>query len=158
MMNETTRVSTTGEIASLNYYLEHLPGSGASGLLYVTVERPYEYGYKYTVRVQCFGANGKMLWEEKESHTGWSETGGTNGVIEIDTARISEQPLEILLSRRLHLDGDDIASFCQDPCCPQRPFKRRGSNSSFWILVCRYGFGAQALAPHVREVAGRFSS
>jgi hypothetical protein len=79
-MNETASFSQNAtKVASLNYYLERLPRSGASGLLYLLVEHPYNN--KYTVRIQCFDATGKLLWEEKESQSGWSESGATNGVL-----------------------------------------------------------------------------
>ena len=81
MMNETNSFGQmTTQVASLNYYLEHLRASGASGLLYMTVERPRNY--KYSIQIQCFDANSKLLWEEKESKDGWSETGADNGVLE----------------------------------------------------------------------------
>ena len=81
VMNETASFQTqTSQVASLNYYLEHLPASGASGLLYMIVERPRNY--KYIIRLQCFDSSGKLLWEEKESKDGWSETGATSGVLD----------------------------------------------------------------------------
>jgi hypothetical protein len=81
MMTETASFSPmTTRVVSLNYYLENLPASGASGLLYMIVERPANF--KYTIRIQFFDAKGKLLWEEKESHAGWSETGGTNGALD----------------------------------------------------------------------------
>jgi len=81
MMNQTASFKpSTTEITSLNYYLEKLPASGASGLLYMTIERPRNY--KYTLQVQCFDVTGKLLWDEKESEDGWSETGATNGVLD----------------------------------------------------------------------------
>jgi len=81
MMNETTTFKPmTAQIVSLNYYLEHLPASGASGLLYINVERPRDY--KYTIRLQCFDSGGKLLWEEKQSKDGWSETGALNGLLD----------------------------------------------------------------------------
>jgi trypsin-like peptidase len=79
VMNETATFKHSDTLASLNYYLERLPGTGASGLVYMIVERPYNY--KYTIRLQCFDAKGKLLWEEKESKSGFSETGATNGVL-----------------------------------------------------------------------------
>src|ERR1022692_1627696 len=42
----------TTQVVSLHYYLENLPASGASGLLYMIIERPRNF--KYTIRVQCF--------------------------------------------------------------------------------------------------------
>jgi len=42
----------TPQVVSLNYYLENLPASGASGLLYMIIERPRNF--KYTIRAQCF--------------------------------------------------------------------------------------------------------
>jgi trypsin-like peptidase len=81
MMNETASFKPmTTQVVSLNYYLENLPASGASGLLYLIVERPYNN--KYTIRIQHFDAKGKLLWEAKESHAGWSETGATNGALD----------------------------------------------------------------------------
>jgi S1-C subfamily serine protease len=80
VMNETATFKPSETLASLNYYLEHLPTSGASGLLYMIVEHPYNN--KYTIRIQLFDAKGKQLWEEKETHAGWSETGATNGALE----------------------------------------------------------------------------
>ena len=81
MMNQTASFNPmTNQVASLNYYLQRLPTSGASGLLYMTVERPRNF--KYIVRLQSFDANGKLTWEEKESKDGWSETGAVNGVLE----------------------------------------------------------------------------
>jgi len=79
-MNELATFKQPSEtVASLNYYLERLPGTGASGLLYILLEHPYNN--KYTASLQCFDANGKLLWEEKQSKAGWSETGATNAVL-----------------------------------------------------------------------------
>jgi hypothetical protein len=81
MMNETAVFNQmTTQIVSLNYYLDHLSASGASGLLYMNVERPRNY--KYTIQIQCFDSSSKLLWEEKESKDGWSETGAINGVLD----------------------------------------------------------------------------
>jgi hypothetical protein len=81
MMDETASFSPmTSRVVSLNYYLEKLPTSGASGLLYMLVEHPYNF--KETIQIRCFDTQGKLLWEEKESHSGWSETGASNGVLE----------------------------------------------------------------------------
>jgi len=88
MMNKTASFKLMGpEITSLNYYLERLPTSGASGLLYVFVER--SRNYKYTVQVQCFDNNGKLVWEEKQSKDGWSETGAVHGVLDRIENKIS---------------------------------------------------------------------
>lgn len=81
MMSQTANFKPmTGQVVSLNYYLENLPASGASGLLYMLVERPRNY--KYIIQLQCFDAKGKLMWEEHESKDGWSETGATNGVLD----------------------------------------------------------------------------
>lgn len=81
MMNETASFKpTTSQVVSLNYYLDHLGGIGASGLLYMIVEHPYQN--RYGIKLQCFDAKGKLLWEEKESKSGWSETGGANGALD----------------------------------------------------------------------------
>jgi len=44
------------------------------------VERPRNY--KYIIQLQCFDEKGKLMWEERESKDGWSETGATNGVFD----------------------------------------------------------------------------
>ncbi len=81
MWDEAANFSpTTSRVVSLNYYLGKLPTSGATGLLYILVEHPYNF--KESIEVRCFDASGKLLWEEKESHSGWSETGATNGVLQ----------------------------------------------------------------------------
>jgi len=104
LMTETANFKPmTGQVVSLNYYLEHLPTSGASGLVYLVVERPDIY--KYNIRVQCFDGKGKLLWEEKESKARWSETGAVNGVLN----KIEKKLLPHIGSPGLALKQDKLA-------------------------------------------------
>lgn len=82
--NETAGVKPmTGEVVSLNYYLDRLPKSDYAGLLYLTVDRGG--GVAHKLRLQCFDKGGKLLWEEKSSSL-WSwattEMGGAKAATE----------------------------------------------------------------------------
>jgi len=69
-----------GDVASLNYYLNHLEEIGAEYLLYVTLDSGW--GQTDKLKAQCFDRKANLLWEEETKST-WAMSlkGAANAVL-----------------------------------------------------------------------------